>query len=738
MIVTRAHIQQFVPGDAKARNRWARMNAASSKFYYTRVRLMNAAIPAALENIMANTTLQNVPLVIDANSGELGRTGSFVPKAIIIAGASARKAALDRGEFHAMAWVGEKALAAMDVHASDGISSDELNQKLSTALSKKFVKDGTDAYGYYPNGPYIQYVYPFDNYFVFSMQGQDYKMTYSIDTTERTVTLTGTPEKVEREFIEIDKDKLAACGGTMPFEGRSTAPNIPLGVRVPSAMTLPSLFTVNLGANNSEQRNPMFGEAFLNVDKVVSVYKANIKNGYHSPIVPMNMPDLPARRVFAGELRARGVASPGDFFKWVDANKSEPLDMSCATDFAYGDKLPMHNRDAVRASMLRIDAAGIPPLKRAAVVRRLVTRAKGLGVDTMRFESENPTEAGGPGAIQAGGPGSGRRPAGGAKPGLLDRIKEHLHNLNQTILENDAEAEFPRDRSEASADVRAGGAGSGRYPAGSGGGKDKPVSQLLKDAGYEKDDSDTHEEWLSNHPTFKPANKPNGPDAMRDTDGDNMVDGGVKKGDPSPEHTPSTYNEAARGQTESKLKELGFNEDPHNTKYRPDTSHDLYYAKMENPNADGSGKYAWHSVVVHPNGSFDHSATLGKKGDGAADLERMKSVFASGRAVTHGEGYWAVQRVIDAATVVLSRQISAGASSNMANAQAKAMHSHLIAKGFKHTDTAKTQTGIPVRLYNHPKGHSAAVSAKGAFSAKMAGKSPVMGKTIAQIQTVVG
>jgi hypothetical protein len=394
MIASRTLIQQHVPGDAKARSRWARTNAASSKFYYTRVRLLNAALPADLVNITANTALKGVPLVIDANTSKLGKTGSFVPKCVIIAGAQVRKTALNGGSSYAMAWVGENALKDMNVFASDGISSDELTQKLAAALQTKFRKGGTnDSNSYSFSGPYPRMVYPFDNYLIFQMEGQDYRQDYTIDTASREVHLSGTPQKVEQEFVDVD-----GCGGLEPFDYRSKAPNIPTGLRANPTMTLPSLFTVNLGAINSELRNPLFGEPFLNVDKVVAAYLSDIKTGTHKAVIPWGTPMPATRMLFAGELRARGVQSPADFFLWAEANKSKKVsnDPVGMEDFAHvGNpkdkaswKLPIHDKKHVRNAMVKFDQTELPSGAKTKAAHKIVKRAKSMGVDTSNFEKE--------------------------------------------------------------------------------------------------------------------------------------------------------------------------------------------------------------------------------------------------------------------------------------------------------------------------------------------------------------
>jgi len=420
MIANRSLVQQHVPGDAKVRARWARTFAPSSKFYYTRVRLLNAALPEETANITANTTIKRQPLIIDANTRNYGRVGTFIPKCLVIAGNAVRREALGQGKSYAMAWVGENALRDMNVFASDGISYDELYQKLSAALRKKFKQGSGDGYddvaevGYSLGGPYISSVFPFDNNVIFSLNGQTFQLDYTIDTQARTVAFTGTPVKVEQEYVDVD-----GCGSIDSFDPRSRAPYVPTGLRVNPTMVLPSLFTVSLGAVNSELRNPMFGEAFLNVDKVVNAYLSDIKNGTHQAVVPWGSPIPLTRMVFAGELRNRGVNSPADFFVWVDANKSKTVsgDPVDADDFAYiGDpkkketwKLPIHDKGHVRDAMSRFDQTDLPSEAKPKVARKISKRAKGMGIDTTDFDKEY--------TVKAGGPGSGPRPHGGSGTG---------------------------------------------------------------------------------------------------------------------------------------------------------------------------------------------------------------------------------------------------------------------------------------------------------------------------------
>jgi hypothetical protein len=434
MIASRSLIQQHVPGDAKARSRWASLYASSQKFYYVRFRLLGAALPDETQNIVANaSTVGNktgdgraeTPLIVDANPHDYGKTVAFTPKAIMIAGGALRRALLNNGAVFATGWVGEDALEAMNIKASDGVSVEELQQKVYAALRIKYAAGYPDTtYPSLSDGIYIVTLYPFDSEVIFQLGGDRYRQQFSVNTTTRELDLVGAPVKVEQEYVDVD-----GCSGLMPFANSSKMPYIPLGVRVNYAMTMPGLFGVSYGAQNSEIRNPTFSEAFLNVDKVVATYLANIKNGYHSPILPPAAPIPGVRMMFATELRARGVKSPADFFAWAGSNKyTSSLTLSAtagtdgpsdADDYAYvGDKndkstwkLPIHNKTHTRAAMSNFDRTEMPDKHKKVVAQKIVDRATTQGVDASDFAKAQGLTINTD--LTARGPGSGPRKGGG-------------------------------------------------------------------------------------------------------------------------------------------------------------------------------------------------------------------------------------------------------------------------------------------------------------------------------------
>jgi hypothetical protein len=740
MIASRTAVQQFVPGDAKARSRWARMTAASQKFYYTRFRLLNAAVPEELANISANSALRfpafgdtgfrTTPLVIDANAQQY-KTGTFVPKCVVISGAALRRKVLNAGAHHAMGWVGERALEAMGIRASDGISSDELRQKLQQAIGVKFSNATSDAYGdcgapyNYDNG-YITSVFPFDNYVIFNLKGQQFRLDYVFDPETRGVTLTGTPVKVEQEYVDVQSSGV----GFDSFASNSKAPYIPTGLRVDESLVLPSRFTVSLGAMNSELRNPMFGEAFLNVDKVVAAYLADIKNGYHSPILPPAAPIPNVRMMFGREVRARGVQSPADFMQWVAANKHRDLSASEATDsadWAHAPgtdttkwKLPMHNKTAVRNSMANFHTSGVPESGKPAAANKLATRAKSMGL-TITTDVANAQDDS---DVDAGGAGSEPRKSGGgsAQSDAVRRASDHQTIANDYNKMKDKGAADTAARHQSMADTYKQAAT--HYKNGEKSKGDAAVKQAKSMA----------QKWSIN--AGGPGSGPHKGASPTPAANSN---------DPKGDYT-------SRDAVSAELRKQGFKDDYANSTRDDGMRFFSKHVGYDPGMTDGTGHAehtTTHSVAVNPDGSFTHTMNGMHEGKSVADLKRLSDTFKAsapapaGQAASVGKGVLALRRVLDAATARLEAEnkVLHAAASSKATVTAKGMHAHLMSKGFVRTGMTKSKDGTPVRTYQHPVTlQKAAVSANGVFALRDKGQRGVStsnGKTLSAIQNAV-
>lgn len=188
---------------------WHREWLRSKRFILLDVPLHFVACPhfvrddSKLQGCMAAAAASVEPIIVDMNVKQIGRstTGYFAP-VIVVDGRHRHLAARMQGHERIRAWVGELAAAELEltVHADHQFGSGEMRQKISEHLEHQYPADPEKPYH---NRPYIEEVYPLENYFVFSMGGKKYKQGYSADPKKRVVELTGHPKEVTQKYVGI-------------------------------------------------------------------------------------------------------------------------------------------------------------------------------------------------------------------------------------------------------------------------------------------------------------------------------------------------------------------------------------------------------------------------------------------------------------------------------------------------------------------------------------------------------
>jgi len=157
-------------------------------------------IQGASENAMA-------PIVVDMNKRRVGQTAKgFYPPVIVVDGVNRHKAVSMQGRETIRAWVGQVAAARLGlIHADHQFGASELQSKLQEKLREKFKPNADGMSQVAPGGPYpwIKECYPFENYFVYTYDGDLFKQKYKANQKKREVVFVGEPEEVVEKYVGI-------------------------------------------------------------------------------------------------------------------------------------------------------------------------------------------------------------------------------------------------------------------------------------------------------------------------------------------------------------------------------------------------------------------------------------------------------------------------------------------------------------------------------------------------------
>jgi hypothetical protein len=266
------------------------------KYKLIKVNLVRASCPPQIESTVANKAI-GLPIIIEKNRqkhGYIEATG-YCPFGVIAQGNETRKRLLSNGLINSWAWVEN---GALEIQADDAIGCNELCQKLQSAIVKKFY--GSAQPGLNASWPSIVEVYPFENYFIFAMQGQTYRQPYTLDPVKREMSLSGKPTKVKEMFIDSSVEVM---------------PRSQTGQQYHYANPHGNNQTSTMGAPGSELITEVVRD-FTNINEAVQMYLNAIKFGLHTPMKPAFCPvQLTPDHKIAHGLQALGI-EPVEFAQW--------------------------------------------------------------------------------------------------------------------------------------------------------------------------------------------------------------------------------------------------------------------------------------------------------------------------------------------------------------------------------------------------------------------------------------
>ena len=453
---------------------------ASKEFMFVRVPLQKISLSASTHKNNASC------IIVDANTTKQGRTvGGFIPKVRIESGHNLVAELKANGECFANVWVGTSAIKKLNIQADDAISSNELQSKLQRLLQKNYGNKAPNNDAPYSGGVWILEIYPFENYVIYQLQDNKYKQAYVLDPVSREVALEGNSTKVFESFTEVPKGatttegakaekvaniiQSAAAIPVMPsgrgaqyytttlsqeaeYDTVNTAGQ-PLGLHVGTGIVAPDVI-INYGAPSSEYANPPI-KTMTQIEEALRMYLSMIADGTHTPLPSMTIPGNITASRYPNEFTEATIAATAsgvdinvkDFISWQNRQLSAEAKTKRkggkdlpASAFAYvGDKddpstwhLPVHDEAHVKNALARVNQThGIPDDKKAGVLSKIRDKASKMGVDV----SDKPTkkqkawkaDAEVATTVQAGGPGSGRKPGWGDKTPRKD-ILDNYHS----------------------------------------------------------------------------------------------------------------------------------------------------------------------------------------------------------------------------------------------------------------------------------------------------------------------
>lgn len=189
------------------RKKWLSEHVTSKEFMLADIPLNSVAALNSFDGKLdLRASLDEDPIVVDVNKKKVGRTSGksgFIPSVIVIHGAGKHAAMRLKGKATIKAWVGAEAATLLGLMADHQFGAQELQSKLSELLREKLgpKKSNPNSIGPYP---YIQEVYPFEDYFIYSCEGKLWKQDYKCDIKKRTVTFDGQPEQVVQKYVDLD------------------------------------------------------------------------------------------------------------------------------------------------------------------------------------------------------------------------------------------------------------------------------------------------------------------------------------------------------------------------------------------------------------------------------------------------------------------------------------------------------------------------------------------------------
>lgn len=266
-------------------------------FILAKIGLLRVGCPSEVEDLPSNRA-SGFAIVAVKNEKKLGyiEATKYCPNVIVVAGGKRRELLLAEGIVASWAYVQADVI---NINADDAISSNELMEKLNELLRERFYgnKDTGGGCGS-PCGsalpyPYIFEVYPFENYFIYSMKGQKYRQAFALDPIERKVGLRGGSIMVMEKFVD-------ACGD-------APMPRVQTGVRYAFAPIRGMDTVTSRGAKNSELITQVIRN-WANIDAAITAFQAYRRSTTNrAPMTPAFQPVALAGNKIQAKLAAKGI-----------------------------------------------------------------------------------------------------------------------------------------------------------------------------------------------------------------------------------------------------------------------------------------------------------------------------------------------------------------------------------------------------------------------------------------------
>jgi hypothetical protein len=256
--------------NAAVRERWL----SSEEFLLMRVPITK--LSTNYGEICASGETPRGLIVIDANKNKVGSSaGGFIPPAIVVAGTDIVRFAKNKDACYLNCWVGTKSMKALGltVHADHMVGTNELNKSLNNLLKAKNSK------GY----AYIVEIYPFEGYFIYSYDGDQYRQAFSCDNISRKVALEGSPVKVFTQYktaSELTNQVSAGAGAVLGDQEEHTT-GYPDYTDIRKRRELAD--STHFGPSNSFLNNPQMYED-SDVEDALDVYLHQLKEGIWKPV----------------------------------------------------------------------------------------------------------------------------------------------------------------------------------------------------------------------------------------------------------------------------------------------------------------------------------------------------------------------------------------------------------------------------------------------------------------------
>ena len=188
------------------KEKWLK-KVASKEFILTRIPLSAAAVVDTTykTKMEASASIREKPIVVDINKNKSnsGITSAYCPKVVVIDGAAHHTYARLNGKQTILAWVGAEAAKILNIYADHQFGSQELQSRLSELLREKLVPKKSSGESVGP-WPYVQEVYPFEDYFIYQFEGKLWKQKYKVDLKKRNVSFDGDSEQVIQKYVDLD------------------------------------------------------------------------------------------------------------------------------------------------------------------------------------------------------------------------------------------------------------------------------------------------------------------------------------------------------------------------------------------------------------------------------------------------------------------------------------------------------------------------------------------------------